>query len=76
MPGGAAVPVTLELEFNGRGGLAKPPKIIRPMAAALNDRRLVAEARALAAVAACMPLNVAASPNTQLAFRLEFMPTR
>jgi len=71
MPESSTVPVTLELTLTGRGALAVPPRILRPMAAALTDQRLVAEARA---VAACAPLQTPLS-GSQRTFRVVFMPT-
>jgi len=75
MPENSTVPVTLEITLNDRGALAVPPRIIRPMAAALTDHRLVAEARALAAVAACAPLQAPLS-GSQRTFRVVFLPNR
>jgi hypothetical protein len=74
MPENSAVPVTLEVTLNDRGALAVPPRILRPMAAALTDQRLVAEARAVAAVAACAPLQAPLSAGRRT-FRVVFMPT-
>jgi len=75
MPENSTVPVTLEFVLNGRGALAAPPRIIRPMAAALTDQRLVAEARALAAVTACMPLRTLGRSRSRT-LRIVFLPTR
>lgn len=74
MPENSTVPVTLDVTLNDRGALAVPPRIIRPMAAALTDQRLVAEARAVAAVAACAPLQTPLSGEKRT-FRIVFMPT-
>jgi len=52
---GVRVPVTLEVEFDRAGRLSKPPKILRPDLAPVNEARLRAEGRALAALAACLP---------------------
>lgn len=48
-------PVTLEIQLGAAASLARPPQVIRPSEALLDEQRLRAEARALAAVAACLP---------------------
>lgn len=64
------VPVVLEVALDGRGQLRSPPRILRADDAKLNDPRLQAEERALAALAACMPRNdVRLGGRT---YRLEF----
>jgi hypothetical protein len=75
LPKASAVPVTLEIELNSAGNLARPPLLIRPAAAALNDPRLVSEARALAAVAACAPLRTPLGMGSKRTFRVSFMPS-
>lgn len=50
----AAVAVSLEVTLDGAGELAKPPTILRGNAA-LDERRLTAEASALQALGACLP---------------------
>ncbi len=55
LPGRSAVPVTLEVVLDGRGMIAIPPRIVRPSGAPTNEARLVAEARALAALGGCLP---------------------
>lgn len=52
--GRAAVPVRLEVAIDARGQLAKPPVILRGNAA-VDERRLTAEADALAALGSCLP---------------------
>jgi hypothetical protein len=65
LPNLSAVPVTLEVSLNDKGQIAVPPKIIRPTTEAAGQMRLIAEARALAAVSACVPYRVAAgAPRT------------
>ncbi len=65
LPNLSTVPVTLEVSLNDKGQIALPPKIVRPTAAAADQMRLIAEARALAAVSACVPYHVAAgAPRT------------
>lgn len=53
----ASVAVRLEVSLDGAGRLREPPKILRTADARLDDLRLRAEERALAALAACMPRN-------------------
>lgn len=55
LPLRSAVPVTLEVSLNGAGRLAKPPRILRPSVGRPDEQRLVAEARALQAISACLP---------------------
>ncbi|KRA57816.1 hypothetical protein ASD79_16005 [Caulobacter sp. Root655] len=55
LPGRSTVPVTLEVVLDARGMIATPPKIVRPSGAAPDEARLVAEARALAALGGCLP---------------------
>jgi hypothetical protein len=55
LPGRSTVPVTLEVVLTGDGRLAKPPRIIRPGNGRPEEVRLVAEARALEAITACLP---------------------
>jgi hypothetical protein len=55
LPDRSTVPVTLEVILNDEGRLALPPRIIRPSNAAPDQQRLIAEARALTAIASCVP---------------------
>jgi hypothetical protein len=65
LPNVSTVPVTLEVSVNDKGQIAVPPKIVRPTTVAADQMRLIAEARALAAVTACVPYHVAAgTPRT------------
>jgi hypothetical protein len=64
--------VSLEIEVNERGQIAVPPKIIRPDLGAPDERRLVAEARALAAVTACVPYHGDVLASAQRSFRVDF----
>jgi len=66
----AHVAVILEVEFDRRGRLAKPPRILRPVSAPVTEDRLRAEGRALAALAACLPQ--ADFPLAGTVQRLEF----
>jgi len=64
--------VTLEVSLDGAGGLAHPPQVVRPVDALLDEQRLRAEARALAAVAACLPRGDLRFAGRS--YRLEFQP--
>lgn len=55
LPSVSIVSVTLVIKLDNEGRIAKPPQIVRPRGAALDERRLIAEALALAAVTACTP---------------------
>jgi len=55
LPGRSAVPVTLEITLNASGLISTPPKIVRPSNAPPTEDRLIAEARALAALGGCLP---------------------
>jgi hypothetical protein len=75
LPARSTVPVTVELRLDDKGALALAPRVVRPMAAALNDPRLIAEARAVAAVTACVPTQSAPRTGRTRAFRVLFLPT-
>lgn len=55
LPDRSLVPVTLAVTLDAQGRLATPPRIIRPSTTPPDQRRLIAEARALTAIAACLP---------------------
>jgi hypothetical protein len=55
LPGRSVVPVTLEIALDARGMISTPPRIVRPSNAAPTEARLIAEARALAALGGCLP---------------------
>lgn len=55
LPGSSTVAVTLELSLTAGGRLAKPPKILRPTTGRPDELRLLSEARALQAIATCLP---------------------
>jgi hypothetical protein len=76
MPGVSTVPVTLEIKLNGGGLIAVPPRILRPAAAAPDERRLLSEARALAAVTACAPYHGVDITSGKGIFRVDFVPGR
>jgi hypothetical protein len=75
MPNQSTVPVRLEVQLDENGMIAKPPKIIRPDTSVPDERRLIAEARALAAISACLPYRIQAM-GSQRQFALEFRPPR
>jgi hypothetical protein len=74
-PGRSDVPVTLEVILNDRGQIARPPLILRPERAVLDERRLVAEERAIQAVAHCVPYKTPIAAGNQEVFRLQFQPS-
>lgn len=47
--------VTLEISLNGQGALSRPPRIVRSSGGAPQESQLLAEARALSAIQACLP---------------------
>jgi hypothetical protein len=73
LPDRSTVDVTLVVSLNARGMIATPPTILRPTPAPPDQRRLISEARALAALAACVPYQTVdfAGPHR---FRIEFSP--
>ncbi|HEX7761732.1 MAG TPA: hypothetical protein VF459_19655 [Caulobacteraceae bacterium] len=75
MPNQSAVPVKLEVLLDDKGMIAKPPRILRPDASVPDERRLIAEARALAAISACLPYKVAGLADDRRDFTLEFSPS-
>jgi len=54
-PGASLTPVTLEVRFNRQGDLAAPPQILRRRDDRLDETRLRAEERAIAAITGCAP---------------------
>jgi hypothetical protein len=72
LPQVSTVPVTLEIRLDLRGQIAKPPRILRPNTAAPDERRLISEARALAAVTACVPYHGATSSEGAGVYRVDF----
>ena len=68
----AAVVVTLEVVIDSSGRLALPPRILRPDGARLDERRLIAEARAIQAVAACAPFRSGAPLFGKKTYRFAF----
>jgi hypothetical protein len=74
LPGRSAVPVTLQVTLNPQGQIAKPPVIERPATAVLNEARLMAEDRAIRALAGCVPYKgVTGGGQT---FKLDFATSR
>ncbi len=55
LPGRSTVPVQLEVTLDHRGLMATPPRIVRPNSDIPSEARLIAEARAIAALSACLP---------------------
>ncbi|PXA77562.1 hypothetical protein DMC25_23070 [Caulobacter sp. D4A] len=55
LPGRSGVAVRLEVILDAGGQIASPPKILRPDNARPSDARLIAEARAIAALTNCLP---------------------
>jgi hypothetical protein len=70
----AAVPVVLEVVIDSSGRLAAPPAILRPAGAALDEKRLKAEASAVQAVAACAPFRSGAPLFGKRTYRFAFAP--
>lgn len=71
----SAVPVTLEVTLDGKGGLAVPPKIVRPEGGRPSEQRLLAEAQALEAIRACLPYRGPGLVGAGRAYRLAFRAT-
>lgn len=72
LTGRSTVPVTLEVTLNAGGGLAGPPRIVRPESGRPSEQRLLAEALALEAIRACLPYNTPAVTGTGRVYRLAF----
>jgi hypothetical protein len=68
----AGVPVTLEVVIDSHGGLALPPKVLRPQGAVLSVERLRAEVRAIQAVAGCAPFRSGVPMSGVRTYRFEF----
>ncbi len=69
-----AVAVMLEVVIDGQGRLVVPPRILRPANARLDETRLVAEARAVQAVAACAPFRSGLPLFGRATYRFAFTP--
>ena len=74
LPDQSRVRVTLDIELDDSGRIARPPTIVRPTDAAPNETRLIAEARALAAITACVPYHSEALLGGRRGFRVDFIP--
>ena len=72
--GASAVPVTLRFTLNDQGRISKPPIIIRPPGAELDRARLISEARALAALAGCVPYHSKMRWDTKSEFEVSIGP--
>ncbi len=70
----STVAVTLEIALDVRGDVSTPPQIVRPPGAVVNEQRLQAEARALAALSTCMARHQPRFGGQ--VYRLQFRPTR
>lgn len=74
MPNISTVPVSLEVTIDPSGRISIPPKILRPQTAPLDERRLISEARALAALTACTPYHGAGASSGKV--RIDFAASR
>lgn len=74
IPSRTRVLVTLDVTLEAGGGIARPPRIIRPDGISPDEERLAAEAAALSALAACLPRNDVRLGGAS--YRLEFAPRR
>jgi hypothetical protein len=70
----ARVPITLEIVIDNAGRLALPPKILRPLGAPVDERRLHAEALAIQAVGDCAPFRSGAPVFGRKTYRFAFNP--
>lgn len=68
----STTPVTLEITLDKTGRLAVPPRIVRPGTGKPDEQRLLAEARALAAIQACLPYRAEDSLGFRRVYRLAF----
>jgi hypothetical protein len=59
LPNVSTVPVTLLVSLNNQGLIDAPPKIVRPNSTPPDQGRLTSEARALTAIASCVPYHTA-----------------
>jgi len=75
MPNRSAVPVTLQIKLDDTGRIARPPVVIRPDTTHPDQRRLIAEARALAAISACLPYHMETLRIGQRDFVVNFTPS-
>lgn len=71
LPPVSTVPVTLEITLDAGGRIATPPKILRS-GGAPDERRLISEARALAAITACVPYQSKSLTGDRRDFKVEF----
>jgi hypothetical protein len=76
LPNTSRVPVTLQVILDDAGRVSKPPQIVRPPSATLDEARLIAEARALAALAACVPYHSSDFLGGQRQFTVEFSTSK
>jgi hypothetical protein len=70
------VAVTLEIVVDSSGGLAVPPKILRPLGARLDEVRYRAEADAVDAVARCAPFRSGIPIIGRKTYQFAFAPKK
>jgi hypothetical protein len=76
VPQVSRVPVTLIIMLDEGGRVSAPPLIVRPDMSQPDETRLISEARALAAVSACVPYHSADFLGGQRRFTVQFGVTR
>lgn len=72
LPPVSTVPVTLQIDLDARGMIATPPKIVRTGGGAPDERQLISEARALAAITACVPYHQVSGAPGERSFKVDF----
>jgi len=76
MPDVSRVPVTLDITIDDQGGIAVPPRIVRPNGSAPTEQRLISESRALAAIAACVPYRSLGGLAAKRRYLVQFAPSK
>ncbi len=75
LPGVSALPVSLEVTLTAKGIIGAPPHVLRPSDATPDTPRLIAEARAIAALTACTPYHGAGKRDPVAGvYRVDFQP--
>ncbi|MBI5938950.1 MAG: hypothetical protein HY859_00845 [Caulobacterales bacterium] len=64
--------MTLEVTLDSQGGLAGPPRILRPNGGRPSEQQLLAEAQALEAIRARLPYRTAGLPGLGRRYRVGF----
>lgn len=72
LPMRSPVLVTLVVRLDAKGGIVAPPTIIRPSGAYPDRARLIAEAKALAALVGCVPYRTEGLGASQATFTINF----